>query len=811
MIFRIVFGVILLVSNMIFTQEFNPKINYEGKDFSKLKHTWKAQWITHPSASVLDYSVFNFRRIFELDTLPKKFIVYVSADNRYRLFVNGMQVSFGPSAGDLEHYRFETINIAPYLKEGKNVIASEVVNFGEFRRAAQQSFMTAFILQSDKKAPVQINTGDGKWKVKKNFAYNYIPFNSDSVRGYYAAGPGDNVKFDKYPWGWETLDYNDSSWLKPRLANIEFAVGRGFLYGSVWYLVPREIPSMESDEKRFAEIVRTKNCRGEESFLRGKGKIVIPPNTVASILVDNKVHTVGFPELFLSGGKGSKVKITYSEALVYKDAYTDKFVNGNLPETDVKGNRNETAGKKIFGIYDILFPDGGNHRKFRPLWIRTFRFIQIDVVTKSQELVLDDFKFEYSAYPFKEKANFVSDMPLLSKMWEVAWRTLRNGSGEFFRDSPYYEQLQYVGDARLESLISIYVSGDDRLMRKAIKSFDDSRMPNGLTQSRYPSYINQVIPTYSLLWISMVHDYYLYRNDDNFVREFLPGIRGVLEWFENKMDSSGMPTNLTWWNFTDWVQQFPNGIPPGADDGYSANVSLQFVYGMQKAVELFKYFGWGYEARKYSRLASHVKKSVYESCFDSARGLFAETPRKKMFTQHTNIWAVLTDAVSPSVQKKIMKKILREKDVVVTSVYFKFYLFRALQKVGMGEEYFTQLTPWKKMLDAGLTTFAETDKNPRSDCHAWSATPCFDLLHLVAGIYPAKHGFKEVRIEPNFGPLKKMDVKFPHPYGIIRLKLRREKEKINGEITLPKKLTGEFIWHGITLKLKSGKQKITLK
>ena len=806
----ILLTVLVSVSNMTLSQESNPKINYEGKDISQLKHTWQAQWVTHPTASTLDYGVFNFRRKFNLDVLPKTYIVYVSADNRYRLYVNGEQVAFGPSAGDITHYRFETIDIAKYLKVGENIVAAEVVNFGEFRRGAQQTFMTAFILQSDKSNDVIINTGDKKWKVSKNNAYNYIPFNSDSLRGYYAAGPGDKVDFKHYPWGWETLEYDDSDWVTPRLAMVEFAVGRGFLYGSTWYLVPRTIPFMESTQKRFDKIVRTSNCEVSKSFIDGTEKVIIPPHTKASILVDNKVHTVGYPELILSKGNGSSIKVTYSEALVLNDAYTDEFVNGNMATNDVKGNRNETDGKKIFGVYDILYPDGGNSRRFRPLWMRTFRYIQIDIETKDEELVLDDFKYEFSAYPFKEIAKFESNDPFLSKMWEVAWRTLRNGAGEMFQDSPYYEQLQYIGDTRLESLISIYVSGDDRLMRKAIKLFDDSRMPNGLTQSRYPSYINQVIPTYSLIWISMLHDYYMYRVDPQYLEQFLPGIRNVLEWFERKIDSTGMPTNLTWWNFTDWVREFQNGIPPGADDGYSANVSLQLVYALDNAVTLFEHFGWKHEAEKYSDLSSNIKEAVYKYCYDDTKGMFAETPDKKIFTQHTNIFAILTDVIKAGEQKDLMKKILYEKDVVHTSIYFKYYLFRALQKVGMGNEYFTQLTPWKNMIDLGLTTFAETDVNPRSDCHAWSATPCFDLLHLVAGIYPTKPGFEEINIEPNFGSLTEIKAEMPHPKGMIKVNLKREAEHVTGEITLPNELTGKFIWNGKIIDLKSGSQKIKM-
>ena len=792
----IVLILLLFSAGRIIAQESDAVVNGEGKDISQLKHTWTAQWITHPTESTLDYGVFHFRRTFHISQQPDSFKIYISADNRYRLFVNGEYVCFGPSVGDINHYRYETVDIAKYLNTGKNVIAAEVVNFGEFRRAAQQTFMTAFILQSAKENRVNINTGDGQWKVTKNRAYECIPFTSDSVRGYYAAGPGDHVDASRYPWEWQHINYDDSNWKIPRKAMVEFAVGRGFLYGSTWYLVPRTIPFMEETEQRFKKVTRYHGCDLSPNFIQGIQPVIIPPNTKASILLDQGVHTVAYPELLLSEGKGSKIKATYSEALVFNEVLEENYVDGNQHLKDNKGNRNKTDGKSIFGIYDVFLPDGGNNRLFKPLWMRTFRFIQLDIETGETPLTIHDYKSIFSAYPFKELATFQTDDPVLSKIWEVAWRTTRNGCGEMFQDSPYYEQLQYIGDTRLESLVTIYVSGDDRLMRKAIKSFDDSRMPNGLTQSRYPSYINQVIPTYSLLWIGMLNDYFLYRNDPEFLRQFLPGMRSVLEWFEFRMDDTSLITNLEWWNFIDWAPEFSNGIPPGADNGYSAMVALQYIYAINCAVELFDFFGWEHEAFKYREIASRIKQGVIENCYDEKKGLFAETPEKKIFSQHTNTMAILTDVAAKEEQKKLMEKVLTEKDIIQSTIYFKFYLSRALQKTQLGDEYLNMLQPWKNMLDDGLTTFAETDINPRSDCHAWSATPCFDFLHLIAGIYPGEKGFEKVIVEPNFGHLSSIFAEMPHPKGgIIKVKLdKKANNLVKGTITLPQSISGTFLW-----------------
>lgn len=792
----------ILSALILNSQESQVKINHEGKDFTKLKHAWQAQWITHPTESTLDYGVFLYRRTFQIDTLHDKYIVYVSADNKYKLYVNGEEVCEGPARGDLNNWRFETINIAPFLRKGKNVIAAQVVNFGEFRHGAQQTFQTAFILQSDDKSKLNLNTGKNNgWKIIKNYAYDYIPFTSDSVGGYYVAGPGDKIDASKYPWGWNQIDFDESHWLSPRLATVEFAVGRGFLFGSTWYLVPRMIPFMKKRKETIKKIIRVS---GIDKDNIGTDKITIPPNSKVSILYDNRLHTVGFPELVISKGKNAQIKITYAEALFEKSS-KNYSAHGGWE----KLNRNNFDQQEIRGYYDIIMADGGAHRKFSPLALRVFRFVQFDIETKDEPLIIDDYYNIYTAYPFDKKAGFISDNDTLSKIWDVAWRTLQNSSQDVFLD-PYYEQLQYVGDARIESLISLYVAGDDRLMRKAIQQFDNSRLPIGLTQSRFPSYIVQVIPTYSLLWIDMIHDYYMYRDDPEFLRQFVPGMRTVLDWFKDKVDSTGMLANLDWWNFTDWTKGFQNGIPPGADDGHSANISLQFVLALQNAAEFFNHFGLKEEADKYKILSKNIQNAVMKYCYAEEKGLIAERPEKDVFSQHTNIFAILTNTFENNVQDEVMDRILSDTSLIKASIYFRFYLHRAMQKTGAGNRYLDLLQPWENMLNMGMTTFGETDVDPRSECHAWSASPCFDFLHLVGGIYPVEPSFKSVVIEPNLGKLKKLDVKMPHPKGLIKASYLIEDNKFSADIILPEGLKGVFKWNGKEVLLKGGEQKLSL-
>ena len=406
----------------------------------------------------------------------------------------------------------------------------------------------------------------------------------------------------------------------------------------------------------------------------------------------------------------------------------------------------------------------------------------------------------------------------MTKIWNVGWHTAQLCAMDTYMDCPYYERLQYVGDTRIQALISLYVAGDDRLMRQAIYMLNSSRFGEGLTLSSYPSNAKQkVIPPFSLFWVDMIYDYSMHRPDTDFARQFLPGIYCVLDWYEQHIDTkTGMLGKTPYWSFVDWAKEWPwdtkinqGGVPLGGGiDGGSSITTLQFAYTLQNAAAIFNAQGKPDQANYYTLLASKISKAVYKNCWDEKRQLLADTPDKTSFSQHANIWGVLTNTIPAKQQKALMTKILNDKSLIQCTIYFRFYLAQVLFQVGLGNEYIASLEPWKQALSLGLTTFPETPEPTRSDCHAWSASPNYDLLATVCGIRPMEVGFRKVRIAPNLGTLKNVEAQMPHPLGEIKVKFVRQ--GINGivaEIILPLGLTGEFVWNGKVQKLSSGLNK----
>ena len=783
--------------------------------------TWKADWVTHPTAPLREPLVLHFRRFLTLKQVPAAYPVRVSADNRFILYVNGTRVGDGPARGDLTHWRYELFDLAPLLKPGQNLITATVWNWGVYAALAQISDRTAFLLESEATND-DISTPKG-WQVETEPGHMALDRSSIKMWTYFASGPGEAIDASKYDWDWNSPDDKNPAWVavaSPMRDSIFASTARAHsadvTMDNNWWLVPDRLPHMEYKATETGDLASwnfyLSLVPGNFRFPREAQEL--PAHFHANLILDRKTLTTAYPVLTVSGGKGANIWITYSEALYDKDMH--KGDRDALTYIDAQG---VTHPREAHGLKDEFLPDGGDKRVFQPLWWRAWRYMDVDIQTGDQPLTLDSLTAQFTAYPFEQKASFESPDPQLKQIWDISWRTARLDAHETYMDTPYYEQLQYIGDTRIQALISYAVAGDGRLARQAIEAFNDSRIPEGITLSRYPSSLAQHIPTFSLLWIGMVHDWWMYQPDTEPVKESMQGVQSVLHWFQGYEQPNGLLKKFPWWSFVDWVSS--GEIPTYDANGESCTVTLEYLGALNDAADLEQAVGDPMFAERYASRAAHVRGGLYRECWSEQRGLMADTPDKKGFSQQANILAVLYDVVPKEKQKAVMQKILviepgtTPDGVLSASYYFRFYLARALDHAGMGDDYLASIEPWRKLLALHFSTWPETPGETRSDSHAWSAHPIYDLLTLVAGVEPASPGFGTVRIAPHLGDLKELKAAFPHLEGEIKVEYQvraashaHSGTSLNATIELPGKLTGTFEFGGRSWPLKAGSNRI---
>lgn len=770
---------------------------------SILQKRWNAYWIAVPNESPNDFGVYNFRKTFHLSVKPAHFLIHVSGDNRYKLYVNGKLASLGPARGDFYHWNFETVDLAPFLLQGENTVAAIVWNDGAYKPIAQMSLRTGFILQGDTEKEEILNTNKS-WKATRDKSRE--PVQPQLIYTYYVAGPGEKVDMNATDERWMNTGFVDAAWQGAQ--EILHGLPKGvFDLSEGWMLVPRSIPQMELQEQRFSALRKSEGVSAPADFLQKRTALVIPANTTATLLLDQGHLTNAYPIIVFGKGKDAIVSLSYAEAL-----YVNEGDNKDWRTQNKKGNRNEIEGKHFVGREDQIISNGKEDQSFTPLAWRTFRYVQLKVQTKEEPFVVNDVYSQFTGYPFQRLAKFTSADDTLSKILDVGWRTARLCAVETYMDCPYYEQLQYVGDTRIQALVSLYNTGDDRPVRNAINQIDYSHLAEGITLSRFPTAVPQEIPPFSLWWIGMLHDWWRYRPDAAFVKAKLPGMRQVLNFFGNYQQADGSLKNPPYWNFTDWANGkgqsggWDRGVAPMNKEGVSAALDLQLLWAYQLASELERALGMKAHADQYQAAANLLKQTIKKKYWNAAKGLFADTPEKEQYSQHVNALAILTNVLIKEEATALAKKLFNDTTLTQATVYFKYYVHQALVKAGFGNDYLSWLDTWKENLKMGMTTWAEiSDINAaRSDCHAWGAHPNIELFRTVLGIDSDAPGFGVVKIEPHLGNLKEVSGEIPHPNGSIATSYQYNKNNWAISINLPKGTPGFLLWKGKRYPLKKG-------
>ncbi|KAF5559034.1 hypothetical protein FMEXI_229 [Fusarium mexicanum] len=725
----------------------------------------------------------HFRKTFFVNSeIPTSLPIQITADTRYKLYINKQLVAFGPVKGDASLWFYDEVDISPYLRLGENHVAIHVLrlfhgtSYGtSFPRLGTGGLRIAATHDDEVWAP-QIRSSE-LWQtaIGHNVTLRIDEEEDDFLHVYELVSASRDTPLE---------------WIPATLLHFQNSTG----VTAPWKLSPRLIPPMRGQKSSFSAIHNVQSglssgtwSAGLLGVQSGQSHILLPAGSSHQLDLETPVHTTAFirfrfvrPEV-----GGACLTITYSES------YEDTPVL--IPYLRCKGNRCDTS-KFLIGPKDIYTFQGkdGNPRLgyydeedteevYMPFHWRTFRFMRLNIETGLSDLIMRGIDVNVMNYPLDvlSKISTTSDDGTLGALYETSIRTLQNCMHDCYEDCPFYEQLQYAMDTRSSCLFTYHVSGDDRLARQAIVQLHSSFQPRvGLTASRAPSTQLQIIPHFSLYWICMLHDHFLYYADKAFVRPLLPVVDAVLGYFHERIDQRlnlvSLGNEKGVWNFHDWAEQWrPYGIPPSAEkSGVSTYTNSLYAYTLKLAARLQgECAGRLSVAEEYSHRAGLIVDAVKRQCFDGqyfTDSIAACSDPQVDRSQHNQVWAVLSGAVCGDSAQALLKRALGSSQtgspLVKTSISMSFYTLRAISAAGgsLYDDLFHVLwQPWRHQLSLGLTTWEEDDISHRSDCHAWGSAPIYEFLAEVAGIRPAKAGWQEIEFAPRLGLYTSLEATVP--------------------------------------------------
>ena len=724
-----------------------------------------------------------FRKTMVLEELPEAFTAKVSADSRYKLYVNGKLAEVGPEKGDAKVWFYETVDLLPYLVLGENVITAIVLRYPLTDRKGNHSIWRTerpgFYFYASPEL-----LADSTWKFKHAGHVQILsenPYFAPLQIFENAAGA---------PWtaGWTTAGYDDSDWAAA-VPYLDMQMPKAVSPGN---LLPRPIPSLFRKEQRFTGVVTVREgaAAGWDELLRADKAVTVPAHSREIVEITAGELTTGYFSLGIAGGTGAKVHILYSEAY----ALPPKTPGAWGPEgQSVKKDREDHVNGQLYGYADDYTVSGHGTEAapeiYEPFWFRTFRFVRLEVETAGEPLTLSHLKYTETGYPLEVKTWGETSDESLKAVWDISLRTLRRCMHESYEDCPFYEQLQYIMDSRSQMLFTYQVAADDRLARKCLDDFKRSARYDGLLNCSYPSYGPNVIPGFSIYYILMLYDHMMYFGDKELLRYHMPTVDGILEYFRRTLDDRGLVAKngghngrARYWSFIDWVNEWDTGVPNATNQGPITMESLLYVYGLQTAAKLTKYLGREDTAEEYLARAAAVQAAVNTHCIGK-NGLYQDGPGFEEYSQHCQVFAVLTDTCSPEEGRRLMEEIL-EHEYPKCSVAMAYYMFRALEKTGLYERTEKLWDIWREMVENNLTTCVESKEaagDGRSDCHAWGSLILYELPAVVLGVQPAAPGYAEIRVSPRAGYFSHAEGEVITPRGLVKV---HWKKKADGELDL---------------------------
>ena len=700
---------------------------------------WPAMWIA-AAKECESIPVSAFRCHFNMPG-DERILLHLSADAQYRLYCDGQHVASGPERGDCQNYFFDTFSWD--CSAGDHTLVALVFNGGDSGAFSRMGLNCSFLLAAEGERNALLRTGAENWDacVVPGISFDFIHDVSTAL------GNGVSIDRNIFPAG---IESGSGEW--SRAVEIEHgsnASGRNE-YHPGHLLCPATLPPQCEDLIKCVEMVYVGEDHhpfysASENTLTfplryDRGEIEIPARSKRKILFRLEDYYCANASLRLSGGKNSRVSLKWAEALELEDKG--------------KGNREDHLNRNFVGVGDCFIASGGKNEDFFTINYRAGRYVEMRIETFDEPLLIERFELRESRYPLMVSAKFSCSDAQYQRYFDLARRTLEMCMHDTYIDCPFYEQLMYIGDSRLQMLVNYTLSNDASLAEKSLRLMASSILPSGFLPSRYPSRVTQIIPPFSLFYPAMVCDYVKYCNRPRVTSEIVPVSRRVLDNFERYVNADNLLELPMGWGFVDWIPRWNRagkmGTPQNAEFGVSGVINALYLYSLGQACELHELLGEKELAARYRRMGTRLAENIFRVFFSPEYGMLSDCLSHDEFSEHSQCLALLSNLLSDEQEEQLCRGLFSGiPEIAETTLYFDFYYLDACYKAGRMDCFHKRLSRRFDAMDGlGLKTLLERSEPSRSDCHAWSSHIIYHYFASILGIRPAAAGFSRLAVMP---------------------------------------------------------------
>lgn len=443
-----------------------------------------AKWIWFPSERTLPNTVVLFRKTFDL-LAPADGHGFISADSRYRLWINGQRVQWGPAPCDPRHLDADPFSLADLTRTGRNVIAVEVLHYG-YGEGTWPFGKPGFIFKLDH-GEGQI-CSDTSWKCLVDRGHP-----PGQHRRWYLRALQEVQDLRVTPDGWNRPEFDDSTWLSPRL--IECPADRSPV--SSWYtdfqsdtwmvdpatstLEERTIPPMAESLVSLGAPIESFNLSWGESFddwfdfrtpkafeaKPGEVRTVVRPQRdreSTAITFESDRERIGFPVVEVSAPDGTIIEVISQES---------KAKGGALLDTH------------LYTWSRFVCRDGEN--TFEPLDYEAVKYLQLHVRGNTAPVTVRKVGLRVREFPFPHEPDIKVSDPTLQRVLDADIQTVRNSCQDVAVDGMGRERQQYSGDCSHQLHVARLVFGDARASERFLRTFVRGQLSSGIWLDSWPA------------------------------------------------------------------------------------------------------------------------------------------------------------------------------------------------------------------------------------------------------------------------------------------------------------------------------------